>query len=132
MEAAGRTEAPPLQRVPTWALIAVPLALIAGAIGLFARSAAPVSRSAGAAVEELAVERTVLRPGEIELTLRNTGPDEVTVAQVAVNDSYVAFGAEPDGEVSRLGEQKLTSTPWQEGGAYTIFMLTSTGRRSTT
>ena len=70
----------------------------------------------------------MLRPGEIELTVRNTGPDEVTVAQVAVNDAYVAFGADPDGEVGRLGEQSITlDYPWQEGGAYTIFMLTSTG-----
>ena len=37
------------------------------------------------------MERTVLRPGEIELTVRNAGPDPVTVAQVFVNDSYVDF-----------------------------------------
>ena len=41
-------------------------------------SAAPGSASAvGPPIEELAVERTVLRPGEIELTVRNTGPDPV-------------------------------------------------------
>ena len=36
----------------------------------------------GPPVEELAVERTVLRPGEIELTVRNDGPDPVRLAQV--------------------------------------------------
>ena len=129
MEAAGRTEAPPLGRVPTWALIAVPLALIAAAIALFAVLGGPgLDERRGPPVEELGVERTVLRPGEIELTVRNTGPDAVTVAQVAVNDAYVAFGAEPGGEVDRLDSQKLTlDYPWQEGGAYTITMLTSTG-----
>jgi zinc transporter ZupT len=70
----------------------------------------------------------VLRPGEIELTLRDTGPDPVEVAQVAVSDAYVGFSAEPEGEVGRLGEQKLTlEYPWQEGSPYTISMLTSTG-----
>jgi zinc transporter, ZIP family len=69
-----------------------------------------------------------LRPGEIELSVRNTGPDPVQVSQVAVNDAYVAFTADPDGEVGRLGEETLKlDYPWQEGATYTISMLTSTG-----
>jgi zinc transporter, ZIP family len=130
MEAAGRAERRgPASGAPTWALIAVPLALIAAAIAGFAALGGPgLEERRGPPVEELAVERTVLRPGEIELSVRNTGPDAVEVAQVAVNDSYVAFGADPDGEVGHLGEQKLTlDYPWQEGAAYTISMLTSTG-----
>jgi zinc transporter, ZIP family len=126
----ARTEtAPALNRAPTWALIAAPLALIAAAIALFAALGGPgLEERRGPPVEELAVERTVLRPGEIQLSVRNTGPDDVQVAQVAVNDAYVAFTADPDGGVGRLGEQKLTlDYPWVEGGAYTISMLTSTG-----
>ena len=121
--------APSLSRAPTWALIAAPLALIAAAVALFAALGGPgLDERRGPPVEELAVERTVLQPGEIELRVRNTGPDAVQVAQVAVNDSYVAFTAEPDGEVGRLGDQKLVlDYPWVEGGAYTISMLTSTG-----
>jgi ZIP family zinc transporter len=126
----ARTEtAPALSRAPTWALIAAPLALIAAAVALFAALGGPgLDERRGPPVEELAVERTVLRPGEIQLSVRNTGPDDVQVAQVAVNDAYVAFSGDPDGKVGRLGEQKLTlDYPWVEGGAYTISMLTSTG-----
>ena len=36
----------------------------------------------GPPIEDLRVEKTVLEPGEIELTVRNAGPDDVTVAQV--------------------------------------------------
>ena len=37
----------------------------------------------------------MLRPGTIELTVRNDGPDAVTVAQAQVNDAFVQFsGAE--------------------------------------
>ena len=119
----------PIASAPLWALAAVPLALIAAAFAVFALLGAPgLEDRRGPPVEELAVERTVLRPGEIELTLRNTGPDAVSVAQVAVADAYVSFEAEPGGEIGRLSEQKLTlDYPWQEGSPYAISLLTSTG-----
>ena len=128
MEAATET-APTQKRAPLWALIGAPIALIGAAIAGFAVLGGPgLEERRGPPVEELAVERTVLHSGEIGLTVRNTGPDDVQVAQVAVNDAYVAFAAEPEGKVGHLGEQKLTlDYPWQEGGAYTISMLTSTG-----
>jgi ZIP family zinc transporter len=126
----ARTEtAPAISRAPTWALVAAPLGLIAAAIALFALLGGPgLGERRGPPVEELAVERTVLRPGEIELKVRNTGPDRVEVAQVAVNDAYVGFSADPQGGVGRLGEQTINlDYPWQEGSPYTVSMLTSTG-----
>ena len=114
---------------PRWLLAAAPLALIAIAVALFAALGAPgLDERRGPPVEELAVERTVLRPGEIELTLRNTGPDAVEVSQASVADSFVDFQADPPGDVGRLGEQTVTlDYPWQEGSPYTISLLTSSG-----
>ncbi|MCI0637405.1 MAG: ZIP family metal transporter [Actinobacteria bacterium] len=110
-------------------MFSVPLVLIAGAIAAFAVLGGPgLGERRGPPVEELAVERTVLRPGEIELTLRNTGPDPVQVSQVSVADSFVNFEASPSGEVGRLGEQTVTlDYPWQEGSPYAVSLLTSTG-----
>jgi ZIP family zinc transporter len=129
MEASGRAERTGIAAAPVWVLAAVPLALIAAAIATFTLLGGPgLDERRGPPVEELAVERTVLRPGEIELTLRNTGPDPVEVAQVAVADGYVAFDADPSGEIGRLGEQKLRlNYAWQEGSPYEVSMLTSTG-----
>jgi zinc transporter, ZIP family len=81
----------------------------------------------GPPVEELAVERVTLSPGIIELTLRNTGPDPVQVAQIAVNDAYAGFtGA--DEPLGRLGKEIIRiDYPWAEGQPYTLSMLTSTG-----
>ncbi|HXS47269.1 MAG TPA: ZIP family metal transporter, partial [Solirubrobacterales bacterium] len=80
MEAGARTERRPMARLPAWALGAIPLALIAAAIAAFALLGGPgLGERTGPPVEEVSVERTVLRPGEIELTLRNDGPDPVEV-----------------------------------------------------
>jgi zinc transporter ZupT len=115
--------------LPAWALGLIPLALIVAAIGGFALLGGPgLGERTGPPVEEVAVERTVLRPGEIELTLRNDGPDPVEVAQIAVNDAYAPFAAEGGREIGRLGSTTLSvSYPWVGGEAIEIFVLTSTG-----
>jgi zinc transporter ZupT len=115
--------------LPAWALGAIPLALIVALIGGFALLGGPgLGERSGPPVEEVAVESTVLRPGRIELTLRNDGPDPVRVAQVAVNDAYAPFTTNAGNEIDRLGATTLDVTyPWIEGEAYEIFVLTSTG-----
>jgi len=128
MEAGARAERP-VGGLPAWALGVIPLLLIAVAIGTFAALGGPgLGDRNGPPIEEVAVESTVLRPGEIELTLRNDGPDAVEVAQVAVNDAYSPFAA-PDGlKIDRLGAITLdVQYPWIEGEAYEIFILTSAG-----
>jgi zinc transporter, ZIP family len=129
MEAGARAERGFGDGLPAWALGLIPLALIAVAIGAFALLGGPgLGERSGPPVEELAVERTVLRPGEIELTLRNDGPDPVEVAQVAVNDAYAPFAAAGGREIGRLGSTTLkVEYPWIEGEAYEIFVLTSSG-----
>lgn len=129
MEAGTRAERPLGASLPGWALGLIPLALIAVAIGAFALLGGPgLGERTGPPIEEVAVERTVLHPGEIELTLRNDGPDPVEVAQVAVNDAYAPFATEGGRQIGRLDSATLRiSYPWIEGEAYEIFVLTSTG-----
>jgi zinc transporter ZupT len=129
MEATAQAERAPGERLPAWLLGLIPLALIGAAIGAFALLGGPgLGERTGPPVEEVVVERTTLRPGEIELTLRNDGPDPVDLAQVAVNDAYAPFSASDGTEIGRLGSTTLTiSYPWVEGEAYEIFVLTSSG-----
>jgi zinc transporter ZupT len=115
-------------RLPTWLLAVVPLALIAAAIAAFAILGGPgLGDRRGPPVEELAVEKTVLRPGVIELRVRNDGPDPVTIAQAQVNDAFVPFtGA--DGPVGRLEAATVRlQQPWIEGEAYSIALITASG-----
>jgi zinc transporter ZupT len=129
MEAGARAERGLGGGLPAWALGLIPLALIAAAVGAFALLGGPgLGDRTGPPVEEVAVEQTVLRPGEIELTLRNDGPDPFEVAQVAVNDAYAPFAADGGREIGRLGSTTLRiEYPWIEGEAYEISVLTATG-----
>ena len=116
------------QRLPVWLLGLVPLLMIAVAIGTFAALGGPgLGERRGPPVEELAVEKTKLTPGIIELTVRNDGPDPVSVAQAQVNDAYVEFtGAER--AIDRLGTATVRlEQPWIEGEAYSVALVTSTG-----
>jgi zinc transporter, ZIP family len=105
-------------RVPAWVLGAVPLALIALALAAFALLDGPgLGDRKGPPVEDLAVERTVLEPGRIDLTVRNDGPDDVTLAQVIVNDGFADFSA-TDRELGHLDASKVSiHYHWVEGGA---------------
>ncbi|HEU4598521.1 MAG TPA: ZIP family metal transporter [Solirubrobacterales bacterium] len=129
MEANARAERNLGTGLPVWVLGLIPLALIAAAIGAFALLGGPgLGERSGPPIEEVAVERTVLRPGEIELKLRNDGPDPVEIAQVAVNDAYAPFEADGGREIGRLGSTTVRiDYPWIEGESYEILVLTSTG-----
>jgi zinc transporter ZupT len=128
MEARVETQRGAAERLPPWLLGLIPLALIAAAAALFALLGAPgLGDRTGPPVEDVAVERTVLRPGQIELTLRNDGPDAVRIEQVSIADGYVGFETD-DPELGRLDSATLDiAYPWIEGEAYEIGLLTSTG-----
>ncbi len=114
-------------RLPAWVLGLVPLALLALAVAALALLDGPgLGDRKGVPVEEIAIERTELHPGRIELTIRNDGPDPVTISQISVADAFVPFSGA--GEIGRLGSRTLTiDYPWIEGESYGIFLLTSTG-----
>ena len=116
------------ERFPLWALASaatVAIAAVLGALALLAGNSLPDRN--GPAIEQVAVERTVLRPGLIMLTVRNSGPDPVQIAQVSVNDVFVdVVGGRA--QIGRLGTATLAlDYPWQTGQPYLVSMLTSTG-----
>jgi zinc transporter, ZIP family len=127
----AHADAPRLSRrrtLPAWLLGLIPLLLAVGVLGAFAALGGPgLGDRPGPPVEELAVERTVLEPGSISLTVRNDGPDQVTLSQAFVNDAFVDFEV-ADREIDRLRAEKVhIPYPWIEGEAYEVGLLTATG-----
>jgi ZIP family zinc transporter len=114
-------------RRPAWLAGVAPLAVLAVAIGLFVLLDAPGLNRIGVPQEKLAVERTVLKPGEIQLHVRNDGADPVQVKQVVVNDAFARFHQSKD-EIGRLGGSEIdVEYPWIEGQNYDVQLVTETG-----
>jgi zinc transporter, ZIP family len=94
---------------------------------LFVLLDAPGLDRIGVPQEKLAVERTVLKPGEIQLHVRNDGADPVQVKQVVVNDAFAGFHQSKD-EIGRLGGSEIdVEYPWIEGQNYDVQLVTETG-----
>ncbi len=118
----------PWARLPVWLLGLAAVLFLGGALAGLALLAGPsLPDRTGPPVEQLAVERSVLSPGTIELTVRNTGPDPVQVAQVFVNDAYV----DTEGAIQPIGrlhtETVRLDYPWQDGQPYLVSLVTSSG-----
>jgi zinc transporter, ZIP family len=125
MEAA--TAATRASRRPPWLAGIAPLAVLAVAIGLFVLFDAPGLDRIGVPQESLSVERTVLKPGEIRLHVRNEGPDTVRVRQVIVNDGFASF-TQTNRDIGRLGGSEIdVRYPWVEGQDYEVRLVTETG-----
>jgi zinc transporter ZupT len=134
-----------------WLVLALlPLALLAALLVLIVRSgpAASVRGDDYPPVERLTFQRVVLEPGFIVASVLNDGPDEVTIAQVQIDEAFWTFtadGAVEDGQAAgddatdqgtvysgvslgHLGRTTLRIPyPWVDGDAHVVKVLTSTG-----
>lgn len=113
-----------------WVLGLGPLALIAILLGLFTLLNGPGLGKLGAGVppkEVAALENVRLTPGQIELTVRNEGPDPVSIAQVNVSDYYAAFTQTRDTMAPLESSTITVSYHWVDGDPYEIALVTSNG-----
>jgi ZIP family zinc transporter len=114
----------------SWILALVPLLLLGALLVAIVRfGPADAVRGDGyPPVERLTFQRVTLEPGAIIVSIMNDGPDEVTIAQVTVDDAYWTFTPDRGTVLAHLGRTTLRIPyPWVEGEAHLVKVLTSTG-----
>ena len=110
----------------TLILLLIPILALAGVIALFLSTGGGLNLQSAAPIEGLDVERYVLRYGSIDLYIRNTGPQEITISQVIINNAVWPFRVEPNATIPRLSRAVIhLDYGWAYGEAYAIRVFTS-------
>ena len=110
----------------TFILLLVPVILLAGVIALFLSTGGGLDLESPAPVEELDIERYHLEPNSVELYVRNTGPDDLTIATVIINEAIMPFKVDPSPTIPRLGRATVqVNYAWSYAEAYGIKIMTT-------
>ena len=110
----------------TLLLLLIPVILLIGVIVLFLSTGGRLGLEAPVPVENLAIERYHLEPNMVELHVQNTGPEDLTVATVIINEAVMPFTVEPGPTIPRLGRAKIhVNYAWSYGEAYGITVFTT-------
>jgi zinc transporter, ZIP family len=110
----------------TLILLLIPVLLLIGVIALFLSTGGGLNLQAPVPVENLAIERYRLARNTIELHVQNTGPEELTIASVIINEAVMPFTVAPSRTIPRLGRAKIhVNYAWSYGEAYGITVFTT-------
>jgi zinc transporter ZupT len=110
----------------TFILLLIPIILLVGVIILFLSTGGGLNLESPVPVENLDVEKYVLERNEIHLYVRNTGPEELTIASVIINEAIMPFTVTPSPTIPRLGRGEIhVNYAWSEGEAYGITIFTT-------
>ena len=110
----------------TLILLLIPILLLIGVIVLFLSTGGGLKLESPAPVENLDVEKYILSRNNVDLLVRNTGPEEMTIASVIINDAVMPFTVHPSPVIPRLGTARIhINYAWTYGEAYGITIFTS-------
>lgn len=112
--------------IQTFVLLLIPILLLAGVIALFLYTGGGLRLDSPVPVENLDVEKYILKHNSIDLYIRNTGPEDLKVASIIVNDAVMPYTVTPAATIPRLGRAQIhVDYSWSEGEAYGITIFTS-------
>src|ERR671919_1088267 len=126
---AGSASAPPRLDWRVWAI--VPVLLLAVAAGLVVNSGSSLAELVGTnppPADEFDIRRVEFSPGEIRITVRNPQPDDLTIANVNVDDAIVPYTADGPATLGRLRSSTIVVLyDWVEEDPITVGITSSTG-----
>jgi len=110
----------------TLVLLLIPIILLIGVIVLFLSTGGGLDLEAPVPVENLTIERYHLERNMIELHVQNTGPEDLTIASVIINEAVMPFTVTPSQTIPRLGRANIhVNYAWSYGEAYGITVFTT-------
>jgi zinc transporter ZupT len=123
----------PASRWRLWAFVPL-LALVAVVAGFTATGSSIVDLVGGTPppADEFDIRRVELRPGEVRIRVTNPQQDELTVAQVTVDDAVVAFTVDGDATLDRLRSATIVVPyDWVPDEPLAVGVTSSSGIQST-
>jgi ZIP family zinc transporter len=112
-----------------WAL--VPVLLLALAVGVVVTSSSSLVDLVGTnppPADEFDIRRVQFKPGEIRITVRNPQRDDLTIANVNVDDAIVPFTVDGATTLGRLRSSTIVVPfDWVEEDPITVGVTSSTG-----
>ena len=112
-----------------WAV--VPVLLLALAVGLVVSSGSSLVDLVGTnppPADEFDIRRVEFSPGEIRITVRNPQPDDLTIANVNVDDAIVPYTLDGPSTLGRLRSSTIVVPfDWVESEPITVGVTSSTG-----
>jgi len=112
-----------------WAL--VPVLLLALTVGVVVTSGSSLVDLVGTnppPADEFDIRRVEFKPGEIRITVRNPQPDDLTIANVNVDDAIVPFTVDGPTTLGRLRSSMIVVPfDWVEDDPITVGVTSSTG-----
>jgi zinc transporter, ZIP family len=116
-------------RLPSGVLALIPALLLIAVLAVIIRTDGGLGDRTLPPIETLTVQRVILpEQGMITVEVVNDGRDEVTIAQVLIDDAYWSFTSDNPGPLKRLESATLTIPyPWVQDEAHAIALVSSTG-----
>lgn len=109
-----------------WGLL--PLILLAAIAGWIVKAGTGIDGEAAAPIEQLDVERIKLKDEGFVVTIFNSGPAPLTIAQTIVDDSFWNASYAPGPTLNRFERGTVTIPyPWVYGDSHEIKFITTQG-----